>query len=230
MSSALLRAGAGVMIVGRRKEVLDRALGELNRFGSPVVAMSADVTGMGDAAGIVGRAVREFGKVDFLFNNAGMIRRGTCEDYTELDWDLVLQTNLKAPFFLAQAVARNMIAAGHGGSIVNISSVAGLTVGTGIPAYGASKAGIAHLTKTLAKAWAKYGIRVNGIAPGWFITEMSETVRNDPQRSNDILGKVPMARWGNPEELGGAAVFLISDASSYVTGHTLVVDGGLMAF
>jgi len=229
MAGALVQAGAAVMIVGRRKEVLEKAASELKKFGGPVVAFPADLSRMEDIPKIVGKAMKEFGKIDFLINNAGTIRRAPVEDYSEADWDIVIQTNLKGPFFLAQAVAKTMIAAKRAGSIINTASLISFIGGKNVPAYGASKAGIHQMTKSLANGLAQYGIRVNAIAPGWFITDLTQALQKDKGRYGEILSRIPLGRWGNPEELGGAAVFLASEASSYLTGQTIVVDGGWMS-
>lgn len=228
MAAALVQAGATVLIVGRRKEILEKAARELGQFGGPVVPFSADLSKLGVIPKVVEKAIQELGKIDFLINNAGTTRRAPCEEYSEPDWDVVIQINLKGPFFLAQGVARTMIAAKNPGSIVNVSSVIGFIGGKNAPAYAASKAGINHVTKSMANSWAKYGIRVNAIAPGWFTTDLTEVVQKDKERNKEIISRIPLARWGNPAELGGAAVFLVSDASSYVTGSTIVVDGGLL--
>jgi 2-deoxy-D-gluconate 3-dehydrogenase len=229
MATALVQAGGEILIVGRRKDVLEKTAKELRQFGGTVVPLPADLSKMEEIHKVVALTMKEFGKIDFLFNNAGTIRRAPCEEYSEADWDVVIQTNLKAPFFLAQAVARTMIAAKRRGSIVNTSSLIAFIGGKNVPAYAASKGGLNQFTKSLANDLAKYGIRVNAIAPGWFITDLTEGVRVDKDRYTGILGRIPLGRWGNPEELGGAAVFLASDASSYVTGHTVVVDGGWMS-
>jgi 2-deoxy-D-gluconate 3-dehydrogenase len=184
---------------------------------------------MEDIPKIIDRAIKEFGKIDFLFNNAGTIHRAPVEEYSEANWDVVIQTNLKGPFFLAQAVAKRMIADKRPGSIVNTSSLIAFIGGKNVPGYAASKGGINQLTKSMANGWAQYGIRVNAIGPGWFATDLTEALRKDKQRSAEILSRIPLGRWGNPEELGGVAVFLASDASAYITGHTLMVDGGWMS-
>jgi len=215
--------------VGRRKEVLEEAAKEMNRFGGPVIPFQADITRMGDIPRIVDKAIREFGKIDFLFNNAGKGHPAPCEDYKEADWDEVLMTNLKGPFFLAQAVGRTMISAKRPGSIINTASIMAFITMKDSPAYPTSKAGISHLTKALANSWAKYGIRVNAIGPGWFRTEMTQRRFEDKKRSSQTISRIPLGRTGDPEELGGVAVFLASDASSYVTGQTIVVDGGLLS-
>ncbi len=229
IAAAVIQAGAEILIVGRRKEILEKAAKELGRFGGPIIPFPADLSKMGDISKIVEKAIQEFGKIDFLFNNAGNIRRAPCEEYSEADWDEVIQTNLKGPFFLAQAVAKTMIAAKRPGAIVNTSSLIAFIGGKNVPAYAASKAGINQVTKSMANDWAKYRIRVTAIGPGWFITDLTEAIQKNKDRYAGIIGRIPMGRWGNPEELGGAAVFLASDASSYVTGQTIMVDGGWMS-
>ena len=229
IATGVVQAGAAVLIVGRRKEVLEKTARELNGFGGPVVPFPADLTRMETIPRIVEKAMREFGKIDFLFNNAGIGRRAPVEEFSEADWDLVLQTNLKGPFFLAQAVAKTMIAAQRPGSIINISSIMAFISRKDNPAYVASKGGLSQVTKTMANGWARYGIRVNAIGPGWFITDLTERLHQNKEMHQEFAARIPLGRWGNPEELGGVAVFLASDASSYVTGQTLIVDGGLLS-
>ncbi len=229
MAAALVEAGASLMIVGRRMEILEKAAKELGGVGGPVIPFPADVSRMSELPKIVDKAVKEFGQIDFLVNNAGAIRRAPVENFSEADWDVVVQTNLKGPFFLSQAVAKTMIQAKRTGSIVNTASLIAYIGGKNVPAYAASKAGIKQVTMSMANAWAPYGIRVNAIAPGWFITELTEAVQADKARYGEILSRIPMGRWGNPEELGGVALYLVSDASSYVTGQTFVIDGGWLA-
>jgi len=229
IAAALVQAGGSVLIVGRRMDVLEKTAKELSAYGGPVIPFSADVSQMGPISKIVERALKEFGRIDFLVNNAGAIRRAPVENYSEADWDVVVQTNLKGPFFLSQAVARTMIEAKRDGAIVNTASLIAYIGGKNVPAYAASKAGIKQLTMSMANAWAPYGIRVNAIAPGWFVTDLTEAVQKDKGRNAEILSRIPMGRWGNPDELGGAALYLVSDASSYVTGQTFVVDGGWLA-
>ena len=227
IAAAVVQAGAAVLIVGRRKEVLEEAARELKEFGGPVIPFRADLTKMEEIPRIVEKAMGEFGKIDFLFNNAGVGRAAPVENFSEADWDLVIQTNLKGPFFLAQAVAKTMIAAKRPGSIINLSSIMAFITIKDNPAYVASKGGISQITKSMANAWAKYAIRANAIAPGWFLTEL--TARRYKEQYEELTNRIPLGRWGNPEDLGGVAVFLASDASSYMTGHTLVIDGGLMS-
>ena len=229
MATAVVQAGAEILIVGRRKEVLEATAKEMSRFGGPIIPFQADITKIADLPKIVDKAIKEFGKMDFLFNNAGKGIPSPCEDYKENDWDEVLMTNLKGPFFLAQAVARKMISANRPGSIINTSSIMAFITLKDSPAYPTSKAGISHLTKALANSWAKYRIRVNAIAPGWFITEMTHRRFEDKEKNAQTISRIPFGRTGDPEELGGVAVFLASDASSYVTGQTIVVDGGLLS-
>ncbi|MBP1724379.1 MAG: 2-deoxy-D-gluconate 3-dehydrogenase [Deltaproteobacteria bacterium] len=229
IAAALVQAGGSVLIVGRRMDVLEKTAKELSAYGGPVIPFSADVSQMGPISKIVERALKEFGRIDFLVNNAGAIRRAPVENYSEADWDVVVQTNLKGPFFLSQAVARTMIEAKRAGAIVNTASLIAYIGGKNVPAYAASKAGIKQLTMSMANAWAPYGIRVNAIAPGWFVTDLTEAVQKDKGRNAEILSRIPMGRWGNPDELGGAALYLVCDASSYVTGQTFVVDGGWLA-
>lgn len=203
MATAVIQAGAEILIVGRRKEILEKTAKELGRFGGAVIPFPADLSKMGDLSKIVDKAIQEFGKIDFLFNNAGNIRRAPCEEYSEADWDEVFQTNLKGPFFLAQAVAKTMIAAKRPGSIVNTSSLIAFIGGKNVPAYAASKGGINQVTKSMANDWAKYGIRVNAIGPGWFTTDLTEAVQKNKERNAGIIGRIPLGRWGNPEEIGG---------------------------
>jgi 2-deoxy-D-gluconate 3-dehydrogenase len=169
------------------------------------------------------------GMVDILVNNAGTIRRADALDFTEDDWDAVLDTNLKTPFFLAQAVARRLVAAGRGGKIINIVSMLSFQGGIRVPSYTAAKSGLAGLTKLLANEWAAKGINVNAIAPGYFATNNTQALRDDEGRGREILRRIPAGRWGRPEDLGGAAVFLASSASDYVHGAVLAVDGGWLA-
>jgi 2-deoxy-D-gluconate 3-dehydrogenase len=229
IATALVQAGAEVAIVGRRLENLVRTAEEIGRFNGRGLPLQADVSDLTQIKTIVDRTLEAFGKIDFLFNNAGTIRRAPCEEHSEEDWDVVLQTNLKAPFFLAQAVARTMISRKMKGKIINTSSLIAITGGKTIPSYAASKGGIAQITKSMANDWAKYGIRVNAIGPGYFITDVTEPLLKDKGRYTEITARIPLGRWGKPEDLGGAAVFLASDASDYITGQTIFVDGGWLS-
>jgi 2-deoxy-D-gluconate 3-dehydrogenase len=229
MATALTQAGADLALVARTESVLIKTAKELSCFGHRVIPVVADVTKKTDIEHMVNIVVNQFEKIDFLFNNAGIIRRFPSEEHPEGDWDEVINTNLKGVFLCAQAVARVMIKMKMPGCIVNTSSLISVTGGKIIPAYAASKGGLAQLTKTLANDWAKYNIRVNAIGPGYFITDNTEPLRKNKERVKEITSRIPLGRWGKPEDLGGAAVFLVSEASNYVTGSTIWVDGGWLS-
>jgi 2-deoxy-D-gluconate 3-dehydrogenase len=177
---------------------------------------------------VVEETLEKLGALDILVNNAGIIRRGDAIAFTEEDWDAVIDTNLKSVFFLAQAAGRHMIATGRG-RIINIASMLTFQGGIRVPSYTASKSGVGGLTKLLANEWAKHGITVNAIAPGYIATNNTAVLQADEERNRVILERIPAARWGDPKDLGGAAVFLASDAAAYVQGHILAVDGGWLA-
>jgi 2-deoxy-D-gluconate 3-dehydrogenase len=166
--------------------------------------------------------------VDILVNNAGIIRRQDALEFSELDWDEVMATNLKVPFFLAQAAAQSMVSGKRPGKIINIASLLSLQGGIRVASYTASKSGLAGLTRLLANEWASLGVNVNAIVPGYFATNNTTALRQDEARNRQILERIPAGRWGNPEDLGGAAVFLASSASDYVHGALIPVDGGWM--
>jgi len=229
ISTAVVQAGAEIVIVGRNRERLERTAIELREWGGPVIPLSADVSNMEDIQRVVDHTLKAFGKIDFLFNNAGIIRRAPSEEFTEKDWDEVIQINLKGPFFLAQSVARVMISQKRKGKIINTSSLIAVQGGKRVPAYAASKGGLSQVTKTMANDWAKYNILVNAIGPGWVKTELTQPLREDKERYAEILGRIPLGRWAEPEDLMGAAVFLASDASDYITGQTIFVDGGWLS-
>jgi 2-dehydro-3-deoxy-D-gluconate 5-dehydrogenase len=223
---ALARAGADIVAVGRSSmretEDLVRASGRA------VVIISADLSTLKSMERIVSEASAG-GRVDILVNNAGIIRRADAIDFTEADWDDVMNVNLKSVFFLTQAFARRMLADEGGGKVINIASLLSFQGGIRIPSYTASKSGLAGLTRLLACEWAAKGINVNAIAPGYFATSNTQALRDDPDRSAQILGRIPAGRWGDPSDLGGAAVFLASAAADYVHGIVLPVDGGWLA-
>jgi 2-deoxy-D-gluconate 3-dehydrogenase len=181
-----------------------------------------------DLNGVVARIVKELGHLDILVNNAGIIRRTPAIDFSETDWDDVLQINLKAAFFLSQAAARAMMSQG-GGKIIHIASLLSFQGGIYVPSYTAAKSGLAGITRALANEWAKHGINVNAIAPGYMATENTAALRADPIRSKAILERIPAGRWGTPDDLKGAVVFLASSASDYLHGVILPVDGGWLA-
>jgi 2-deoxy-D-gluconate 3-dehydrogenase len=181
-----------------------------------------------DLKAVVARIVNELGHVDILVNNAGTIRRTPAIDFSEADWDNVLQINLKAAFFLSQAAARIMMSQG-GGKIINVASMLSFQGGITVPSYTAAKSGLAGITRALANEWAKHNINVNAIAPGYMATENTAALRADPTRSTSILDRIPAGRWGTPEDLKGVVVFLASPASDYMNGAIVPVDGGWLA-
>lgn len=181
-----------------------------------------------DLSAVVERIVHELGRLDILVNNAGTIRRTPAIDFSETDWDDVLQINLKAAFFLSQAVGRVMISQGHG-KIINIASMLSFQGGINIPSYTAAKSALAGVTRALANEWAKHNINVNAIAPGYMATDNTAALRADPTRSTSILERIPAGRWGMPDDLKGAVVFLASSASDYLHGAIIPVDGGWLA-
>jgi len=219
----LAGAGADIIAVGRSAPTDTRA--QVEALGRRFRAISADLSSTAPIAGLV----EEAGPVDILVNNAGIIRRADALDFSEDDWDAVIDTNLKSAFFLTQAVARRWAAAGRGGKVINIVSMLSFQGGVRVPSYTASKSGLAGLTKLLANEWAAKGINVNAIAPGYFETNNTEALRADENRNRQIMERIPAGRWGRPEDLAGAAVFLASAASDYVHGTILAVDGGWLA-
>jgi 2-deoxy-D-gluconate 3-dehydrogenase len=219
----LARAGAEVIAAGRSS--LDETLGLIaaeGLKGRPFrLALDEPVASAATLA--------EAGPLDILVNNAGIIRRADAVDFSEADWDDVIDVNLKAVFFLSQAFARAAFARGAGGAIVNIASLLAFQGGIRIPSYTAAKHGVAGLTKLLANEWAAKGIKVNAIAPGYIETNNTEALRADPERSKAILDRIPAGRWGDASDIAGAAVFLASPAANYVHGTVLPVDGGWLA-
>lgn len=197
-------------------------------MGRRAVTLEADLSRMLAIDAIITTAVKEFGKVDILVNNAGIIRRTPAIDFSEKDWDDVMAVNAKSVFFLAQAAARDMIKRKRG-KIINIASLLSFQGGILVPSYAASKGAVAQATKAMANEWAQHGICVNAIAPGYMETKNTQALRDDPVRSKAILDRIPAGRWGVPDDLAGAVVFLASSASDYVNGHVLVVDGGWLA-
>jgi 2-deoxy-D-gluconate 3-dehydrogenase len=226
MSLALAEAGANIVLVDHaaREEVAARIRG----MGRQATALVADLTAGGAVEKIMNTTISKFGRVDILVNNAGIIRRAPALEFTEKDWDDVLALNAKSVFFLAQAAARDMIARNYG-KIINIASLLSFQGGILVPSYAASKGAVAQLTKAMANEWTRHGITVNAIAPGYMATSNTRPLREDPVRSRAILDRIPAGRWGAPEDIQGAVVFLASRASDYVAGHVLVVDGGWMA-
>jgi 2-deoxy-D-gluconate 3-dehydrogenase len=181
------------------------------------------------AAEIVGECVTQLGRLDILVNNAGIIRRAPALEFSEEDWEDVVSINLTSLFYLSQAAARHFVEEERGGKIINLASVLSFSGGIVVPSYAATKAGVANLTRALANEWAPLGINVNAIAPSYFSTSMTSDLRSDAERAEALLVRIPAGRWGEPEDLKGAVVFLASDAASYVHGATIPVDGGWLA-
>lgn len=224
MALALARAGADVAALGSSPMPETAAL--VKDTGRRFHSFTVDLSRPFDASAIVTDAATAFGGIDILVNNAGIIRRSDLLDYSEEDWDSVLDVNLKAAFLLSQAVARHMVSTGRAGRIVNVASMLSFQGGIRVPAYAASKHGIAGLTKAMANELAPHGITVNAIAPGYMATDNTEALRNDPERNAQISARIPMGRWGTPDDLATAVLFFAAPASGYVTGTVLPVDGG----
>lgn len=225
---ALAEAGADVACHARSAGKADETLAEISKLGRRGVTVTGEMSDKDTPARIVAQTIDEFGGLDILINNAGTIRRAPAVDYTEDDWATVIEINLSSIFRLSQIAGRSMIERGSG-KIVNIASLLSFQGGITVPAYTASKSGVAGLTKALANEWARHGVNVNAIAPGYIATNNTKALQADETRNRQILERIPAGRWGTPEDLAGAAVFLSSAASDYLQGHILTVDGGWMA-
>jgi 2-deoxy-D-gluconate 3-dehydrogenase len=225
---ALAKAGANVGCHGRDPNP-GSACDEIRAAGRRTFYVSGDLADAKVPATLIEKAIAEFGSVDILVNNAGLIRRAPASEYPTEFWDELIAVNLTAVFRLSQHAARHMLQKGAGGKILNIASLLSFQGGILVPAYAAAKGGVAQLTKALANEWAPKGINVNAIAPGYMATDNTTALRNDPLRSRQILDRIPAGRWGEPQDISGAAVFLCSSASDYVHGHVLAVDGGWLA-
>jgi 2-deoxy-D-gluconate 3-dehydrogenase len=228
MAVALAEAGADVVGVGSSGR-FDDVRAAVEKTEQRFLGITADLSEMASIARIVSQSREQLGRIDILLNNAGIIRRTPCIDFTEKDWDDVMDVNLKAAFFLAQAVARVFLEQGTGGKIINVASMLSFQGGILIPSYTASKSGLAGITRTMANEWAGKGINVNAIAPGYMITRATEALQKDAIRSKAILERIPAGRWGKPSDVGGMAVFLASAASDYCHGGVYPVDGGWLA-
>jgi 2-dehydro-3-deoxy-D-gluconate 5-dehydrogenase len=222
----LARAGADV-VCHARGDGAEGTAEQIRAEGRRALALGFDLGERSAQDELAQRAIAEFGRVDLLINNAGTIRRSPAVDYSDDDWDLLLEVNLTAPFRLARRIGKLMIEQG-GGRIVNVASLLSFQGGILVPGYAASKGGLGQLTKALANEWASKGVNVNAIAPGYIATNNTQALRADPVRSRQILERIPAGRWGEPDDIAGAAVFLCSNAARYVTGQILLVDGGWM--
>jgi 2-dehydro-3-deoxy-D-gluconate 5-dehydrogenase len=223
---ALAEAGADVALAGRSAP--DATLALIRATGRKAVDLRADLSSIAPIKGLIDNVLEVLGGIDILVNNAGIIRRNDLADFTEEDWDAVIDTNLKTLFFLSQAAAREMMAQGSG-KIINIASLLSFQGGIRVPSYAAAKSGVAGLTKALANELAPAGVQVNAIAPGYIATNNTAALQADETRNRQIIERIPTGRWGQPEDIAGAAVFLASGAADYVTGHVLAVDGGWLA-
>ena len=229
IATGLAEAGADVTVLD--VVPLDETRELISALGRGCHAMSYDLgkTDTRAAAEIVSGCVSELGRLDILVNNAGIIRRAPALEFGEEDWEDVVRINLSSLWYLSQAAARRFVEQGGGGKIVNLASVLSFSGGIVVPSYSATKAAVANLTRALANEWAPLGINVNAIAPSYFSTSMTSALRGDAERAEALLARIPAGRWGEPEDLKGAVVYLASDAASYVHGATLPVDGGWLA-
>jgi 2-dehydro-3-deoxy-D-gluconate 5-dehydrogenase len=227
IAAGLAEAGADVAVHGHATST-EATCGRVRAAGRRALSLGGDLGDPAVAERLVREAVQGLGGLDILVNNAGLIRRGPAVETTDEDWETVLQVDLGSVFRLCRAAGRHMLERGSG-KVVNIASLLSFQGGIRVPAYTAAKSAVAGLTRALANEWAPRGIGVNAIAPGYMVTDNTEALRSDPDRSRQILERIPAGRWGEPRDIVGAAVFLASPASDYVSGHVLVVDGGWMA-
>lgn len=222
---ALAEAGAQVACHGNSRSP-EATCDRIKSAGGVAEAISGDLSRSETSGQLVDQTLERFGRIDILINNAGTIRRAPAADYSDEDWAAVIEVNLSSVFRLSKLAGKQMIERGEGGKIVNIASLLSFQGGITVPAYAASKGGVAQLTKALANEWAQHKINVNAIAPGYMRTANTAALQADETRNRQILERIPAGRWGEPDDLAGAAVFLSSSASDYVNGHVLVVDGG----
>jgi 2-deoxy-D-gluconate 3-dehydrogenase len=229
MVLGLAKAGADIVGVGIGN--MDETKALVEELGQKFVGLHANLISdsVESFTELVNSAKEAMGRVDILVNNAGIIRREDAINFSEKDWDDVMDINLKNVFFLSQAFARVLIEQGEGGKIVNIASMLSFQGGIRVPSYTASKSGIKGLTMLMANEWGQYGINVNAIAPGYMATANTKALREDPVRNAEILGRIPAGRWGTPEDLAGPCVFLAGDNSNYINGYTIAVDGGWLS-
>ena len=227
MALGLARSGCKVAGVNRVEPAETQEI--LKQEGHDFLDLRADLQYQDQIPGLIDAVVKEFGRVDILVNNAGIIRRSDALEFSEQDWDDVIDVNLKTVFFLSQSVARKFMEQGGGGKIINIASMLSYQGGIRVPSYTASKSAVMGVTKALANEWAQYNINVNAIAPGYMATNNTEALRNDAERNKAIVDRIPAQRWGTPDDVAGTCVFLASSASDYINGFTIAVDGGWLA-
>ncbi len=228
MALGLAGAGADIVAVASTRENALAAVSEIEAQGHRAVSIGCRQDSPADVQRAVSECIDAYGKVDILVNNAGTIRRAPAEEYSDKDWSAVINTNLNGVFQFCRGIGKHMLERGQG-KIINIASLLSFSGGITVPAYAASKGGVMQLTKALANEWASKGIQVNAIAPGYFVTDNTRALRADASRNKEILARIPTGRWGQPEDLQGAVIFLASRASDYMSGHILTVDGGWMA-
>ncbi|HMA61251.1 MAG TPA: 2-dehydro-3-deoxy-D-gluconate 5-dehydrogenase KduD [bacterium] len=227
MAIGLAEAGADLVLVARSN--MDATEKEIKSTGQKCIQVQADLASIEPVQKILNKAVNEFGRIDILVNNAGTIRRAPITEFTMEDWDDVMNVNLRTLFYLSQQVAKKMIDQGEGGKIINIASMLSYEGGILVPSYTASKSGVMGLTRLMGNELAKHNINCNAIAPGYMATDNTAPLREDPERNEAIVNRIPEGRWGEPEDLQGAAVFLASAASDYMQGETIAVDGGWLS-
>lgn len=225
---ALAEAGADIVGIAYHSD-FEETESTVKGYGRRFLGIEANLLSIEPVERIIDEAVKTMGKIDILVNNAGIIRREDALEFSEKNWDDVMDINLKTVFFLSQAAAKQYVKQGTGGKIINVASMLSFQGGIRVPSYTASKAGVKGITMALANEWAKYNININAIAPGYMATDNTEALRADEKRSEEILARIPAARWGTKEDMGGPAVFLASEASSYMNGFTMAVDGGWLA-
>ncbi|MBT5876430.1 MAG: 2-dehydro-3-deoxy-D-gluconate 5-dehydrogenase KduD [Candidatus Latescibacteria bacterium] len=225
IAEGLAESGANIVAVSRRAENLKDVQAVVASYGRECLPVVCDVSDQDQVDAMVAQALERFGRIDILVNNAGIIKRSPAVDFTEADWKSVIDVNLNGVWYCCQAAGRAMVSQKRG-KIINIGSVLSFQGGILVPSYAAAKGALGQLTQALANEWASEGVNVNGIAPGYCVTANTEALRADAGRSEAILARIPAGRWGTPDDLKGAAVFLASEASDYIHGHMLVVDGG----
>lgn len=228
MAIALGEAGATVVVVGSKVENLENTISILDSKDIPSMALGCDQSDGEQIIKVIDDVKAKYGKIDILVNNAGTIKRAPAHEFTDDDWNEVINVNLNGVFKFCREAGKQMLKQGSG-KIINIASLLSFSGGITVPSYAASKGGVAQLTKALANEWASSGIQVNAIAPGYFETDNTYNLRQDPERLSSITARIPAGEWGKPEDLAGATVFLSSKASDYMNGHIMLVDGGWMA-
>ncbi|OBT16958.1 2-deoxy-D-gluconate 3-dehydrogenase [Vibrio sp. UCD-FRSSP16_10] len=227
MACGLASAGCDIVAVNRSEPSATKHKVEV--LGRRFVDVRADLGQLSEIPNIIEQAVTQLGRIDILVNNAGIIRRNDAIDFSEQDWDEVMNVNVKSLFFLSQAVAKQMIAQGEGGKIINIASMLSYQGGIRVPSYTASKSAVMGVTRSMANEWASHNINVNAIAPGYMTTNNTDALRADEKRNQEIIERIPAGRWGDPEDVAGPCVFLASAASNYINGYTIAVDGGWLS-